>query len=484
MKIFSSWTVTRKFLTGILVALCAGSAVLVIVLGTSQKSAMIEALHAKGRNAAQFLSAICAEPILSYNFSYLESYVKDEARDKDVVFVAVLDRQGNILARAGEEPKEKNEVLEFTSPVMQGTDQIGTIRLVLTKQFVNEATRKAQRLILLLCLGAAALISAVLYLLFRRIIVTPLASLKASMDKLTAGDLDLAVASRSNDEVGRLAQSVGAMVGKLRAVVSEVKNASDGVLEGSTRLSEGASRLSQGTSEQAAAAEEASSSIEEMDATIRQNADNAAQTDRIADKSAKDAENSGQTVTDAVRAMKQIAEKISIVEEIARQTNLLALNAAIEAARAGEAGKGFAVVASEVRKLAERSQTAAAEISQLSGTSVDVAERAGAMLSQLVPDIQKTAALVGEISAASKEQAGGASQISGAIQELNKVVQQNAAAADEMMSMSDGLSSQADHLRVAIGFFRLNGSTDTDRSPAPSLAAPHPAYAEKEDSSK
>jgi methyl-accepting chemotaxis protein len=195
-----------------------------------------------------------------------------------------------------------------------------------------------------------------------------------------------------------------------------------------------------------------------MNATIRQNADNAVQTEKIARKSAVDAQESGGAVTDAVTAMKQIAQKIGIIEEIARQTNLLALNAAIEAARAGEAGKGFAVVASEVRKLAERSQTAAAEISNLSGSSVDIAVRAGTMLATLVPDIQKTAELVQEISAASKEQAGGADQINSAIQQLNRVVQQNAGAAEEMSTMAEQLSSQAEQLQSSIAFFRLNTS--------------------------
>jgi methyl-accepting chemotaxis protein len=171
-------------------------------------------------------------------------------------------------------------------------------------------------------------------------------------------------------------------------------------------------------------------------------------------------------VADAVTAMKQIAEKIGIIEEIARQTNLLALNAAIEAARAGEHGKGFAVVAAEVRKLAERSQTAAAEISQLSGSSVDVAERAGSMLAKLVPDIQKTAELVQEISASSKEQAGGADQINGAIQQLNHVVQQNAGAAEEMASTAEELSSQADQLQSTIAFFNVS-DTATERRPGP-----------------
>jgi methyl-accepting chemotaxis protein len=197
--------------------------------------------------------------------------------------------------------------------------------------------------------------------------------------------------------------------------------------------------------------------VEEMNATIRQNADNSLQTEKIAQKSANDALESGKAVSDAVIAMKQIAEKISIVGEIARQTNLLALNAAIEAARAGEHGRGFAVVASEVRKLAERSQVAAAEIGRLSGTSVEVAERAGGMLAKLVPDIQKTSELVQEISAASKEQAGGADQINSAIQQLNQVVQQNAGAAEEMSSTAEELSAQASQLMEVMGFFKVDG---------------------------
>jgi methyl-accepting chemotaxis protein len=448
--------VTKKFLASIVLVLILVSATLVATLGINQKSALLSALKVKGENTTQFLAAISAEPILSYNFAYLEGYVKDISRDREVALAVILDKQKNPLTHLGDEQAKQTDTLEFSSPVMQGAEQIGTVRLLFTTKYVDEATRKAQGIILALCLGAVVIISGVVYLLFSRIIVKPLASLKTSMEKMASGDLDLAVDIRSNDEVGQLGTSMSAMIKQLRDVVADVQSASNSVFAGSQQLASSASQLSAGTTEQAASAEEASSSVEEMNATIKQNADNAFQTDKIAVKSAMDAQESGEAVTNAVVAMRQIAEKISIIEEIARQTNLLALNAAIEAARAGDAGKGFAVVAAEVRKLAERSQAAAAEISSLSVSSVDIAERAGIMLTKLVPDIQKTAELVQEISAASKEQAGGADQINGAIQQLNRVVQQNAGAAEEMSTMSEELSAQSERLRSAIGYFRLN----------------------------
>jgi methyl-accepting chemotaxis protein len=305
---------------------------------------------------------------------------------------------------------------------------------------------------------------------------------------IAGGDLSQKIAAAAKarkDEVGDLANSLDDMAVKLSGIVSSIGSAALNVLTGSRQLSAAAEevshgteqlsstsgQLSEGATEQASAAEEVSSSMEEMGANIKQNADNAFQTEKIALKAASDAREGGKAVALTVQAMKDISAKIGIIEEIARNTNLLALNAAIEAARAGEHGKGFAVVASEVRKLAERSQTAAGEIGELSKSSVDIAEKAGAMLEKIVPDIQKTAELVQEISAASKEQNAGAEQINRAILQLDQVIQQNASAAEqmaatveeqssqaeEMASMSEELAGQAEQLQEAVAFFKLDG---------------------------
>jgi methyl-accepting chemotaxis protein len=287
---------------------------------------------------------------------------------------------------------------------------------------------------------------------------------------VAGGDLTRTINNVPQDEIGDLIGHVNNMVARLRTVVSDALSASDNVASGSQELSSSAEQLSEGATEQAAAGEEASSSMEQMAANIKQNADNAAQTEKIARQSAGDAQLSGEAVNRAVDAMRTIAEKITIVQEIARQTDLLALNAAVEAARAGEHGKGFAVVASEVRKLAERSQSAAAEIGSVSSQTVKAAQDAGEMLTKLVPNIKKTAELVAEISAACREQDLGADQINQAIQQLDQVTQQNASASEEMSATSEELAAQSEQLRASIAFFRIEDAMTAAASPVRAAA--------------
>jgi methyl-accepting chemotaxis protein len=306
-------------------------------------------------------------------------------------------------------------------------------------------------------------------------------TMTASLDKVTTVSKQLAsgnlmVDVRERSESDELMKSLAAMVKRLTEVVVEVRGSADNVASGSLQLSSSSEQLSQGATEQASSVEEVSSSMEQMSANIRQNADNAAQTEKMAIKAAADAKEGGQAVTQTAEAMRQIAGKISIVEEIARQTNLLALNAAIEAARAGEHGKGFAVVASEVRKLAERSQKAAGEITELARSSVTVAERAGELLAKILPDVQKTAELVQEITAASREQDTGAAQINKALQQLDQVIQQNASASEQTSATAEELSGQAGQLQESISFFRVEGASGRRTpSPAPKPKARKPA---------
>lgn len=276
----------------------------------------------------------------------------------------------------------------------------------------------------------------------------------ALASQIAEGDLRSTAELKGNDEITDLLKAQNDMVLKLREVVDSVNGAVRNVASGSSQMAATSEELSQGATEQAGATEESSAAVEQMAANIKQSSENAALTEKMAVKSAEDARASGKAVAEAVQAMQTIADRIMIVQEIARQTDLLALNAAVEAARAGEHGRGFAVVAAEVRKLAERSQTAAAEISALSASTVRTAASAGEMLQGLVPDIEKTSALVTEISVASRELATGSSQISMSIQQLDKVTQENTSAAEQLSASATELASQADALADAIGFFR------------------------------
>ncbi len=314
--------------------------------------------------------------------------------------------------------------------------------------------------IMLVLLGITAVMIIVITLTLSRSITEPISGLIGRLHDITKGDGDLTkrLDVNSRDEIGEVAQLFNSFMGNLSQVIGEVRNAANGLASASALVSSSAQTLSQGTSEQAASVEETTASLQEMNASITQNAENSRQMEQMALKGAKDMEQGGKAVAESVEAMKTIAEKISIIEEIAYQTNLLALNAAIEAARAGEHGKGFAVVAAEVSKLAERSQRAAQEISALAASSVKVAERSGELLRDLAPAIRKTAELVQEVATASREQSAGVAQVNRAMTHVDQVTQRNASAAEELSSTAEEMASQAETLKYLISFFRIDAS--------------------------
>ena len=312
---------------------------------------------------------------------------------------------------------------------------------------------------LIVSLGAlAAVVMTIFATMLSLGITRPLGAMQHAATELRDGDGDLTrrLPDFGHNELGDTATAFNGFLEKMHSVLLEVRTAVENMSSASNEISASAQTLSQGSSEQAASVEETSASMEQMSASINQNAENSRATTEIATKSAREAKDGGQAVAETVTAMGQIADKIGIIEDIAYKTNLLALNAAIEAARAGEHGKGFAVVADEVRKLAERSQSSAQEISGLADESVTIAERAGGLLEVMVPNIQKTSALVEEITAASEEQQSGVEQVNNAISQLETVAQTNASASEELAATSEELSAQSAQLKQTVGFFKLD----------------------------
>ncbi len=434
------------------------------------KSQKLAELTALAEVVKERLAENLAAPMWNFDEALMEKMLVSEMRERDLLAILIKDAWGKLLlgkTRDAEweivDAKDRflSDTLTARTEVIRNEAVIGSVELYLTQKFMRAELYRELWIIAVVVVGLNLAILFVLNMTLRYLFSRPIALLLRQADAIADGDLTQKVALRKRDEIGRLAYAYQKMCIRLNEVTANVKAAADNIASSSQQMSSNAEEMSQGASEQAATAEEVSSSMEEMSANVRQNTDNAIQTEKIALQAASHAGVSGQAVAEAVEAMQQIAGKIAIIDDIARQTRLLSLNATIEAARAQEYGKGFAVVAAEVRALSERSQEAAADITELAHSGVTVAEKAGEMLAQLVPDIQRTAELVQEISAASNEQNQGVEQINRAIQQLDSVIQQNSLNAEQSASMAEHLAKQAEYLQHIMAFFKT-GTAELD----------------------
>ena len=406
-------------------------------------------------------------------------------QDPDLGYALVTDPKGKILYHS--DPREVGKVLEGADKVASTAQEegpvvrfqrvgqeeyydvalqipdgkvlVGFIHVGLKAKTITEKLHTPVIVSLAVAFLSILVAGSLVAFFMTRDVTRPISVLASATAKVAEGDLSAPLEGTSfrKDEVGDLAESIRGMSRKLAGIIGEVRSGASSLHGAAAQVSSSSQTLSQGTNEQAAAVEETTASLEEMGASITQNAENSRQMEEMALKGAREGDSSGKAVEETLGAVRAIAEKITFVEEIAYQTNLLALNAAIEAARAGVHGRGFAVVAAEVRKLAERSQTAAKEIGKLSSTSVRMSDRAGQSLAELVPTIRKTAELVQEVAAASREQASGVSQVNKAMLRVDQVTQRNAAAAEELASTAEEMASQAEGLRQLVAFFQTAG---------------------------
>jgi len=468
--------------------------VLGFVIIVHQSNLLEQSLKKKGEATAQLMAKISVDFIMNYGTFPLEGFVEELKSNDEVDFAGFYDK--NMMSFIDKKPvpqdSQLNHLVIFTSSIKMDNDEvIGYFKIGYNRKSIDQSRKKAI-IIILICIIVANLVNAVGLRFIILIVTKPISGTVELAKRISIGDLSQNVDVYGDDELGKMAQSFQDMVEGLRELestleevakgnltvkinplsdkdklrhscikmieqmriaIQDVQRSSGYVAAGSEELTTSSQELAIGAGKQALEADTVARLMEAMAERIKTNAENAQRTEVEATSAAESAKNSGEAVSQSVTAMKDISTKISIIEEIARQTNLLALNAAIEAARAGEHGKGFAVVAAEVRKLAERSQKAAAEINQLSSSSMNIAEKAGVMITKLVPDIEKTAELVRDIRIVSSNQAADVGSIEVSISNLTRIIEQNSASAEELSALSEELTAQAQSLQSSVEYF-------------------------------
>jgi methyl-accepting chemotaxis protein len=448
-----------KLLAPTIIVFFVGFTALTMFLSLNQSGKKRSELAAYAETLTSLAATVDSAYLWNLDTEGLAQSLQSFRKIREVVAISISDGAGNAVA-ALEAEKKPPELITKEADILHGSEKIGSVKLTMTGSFASEETRS---LTIALAIVAAAIFAVVVAVLLG-VTGSLTAAIKQVLEVIGAiakGDMTMAAPRKligRGDEIGDICRSMESMRDVLGSALRTIQTAADNVADGSIQIHGTAQSLSEGSSEQAASAEEVSASMEEMAASNKANADNSQATESMSRKAARDAEDGGGAVAETALAMKNIASSISIIEEIARQTNLLALNAAIEAARAGDVGKGFAVVASEVRKLAERSQKAAGEISILSADSTAVASRAGTLLGSIVPDIKKMAELMLEIASASKEQNAGVEQVTSALGQLDHVIQQNAATSEALAESAEDLTRQAQALKRALSFFKIESS--------------------------
>jgi len=430
------------------------------------RDSLTKGLDKQIEGAVNRLSQSLPATLWNYETEQMLRVILSEVSAQEVHGIFLYDKESFVLGRITNEQGEivESETIpeavllqevELTFMESEEVNIVGRFIIVVDESAIddllNESLIRSITQIILMVL----ILVFVLTVLLKRIVVAPLNDVGKSLSNIAEGDLSASFNITRKDELGVLLGNIKSMQEKLVEVVQSIKLNSDQISSAAAQVNDTANQLSSGASEQAASVEQTNSAVAEMGSSINQNNKNAQTTDNIASESALAATEGGEAVSGTVKAMNQIAEKITIIEDIAYQTNMLALNAAIEAARAGSHGKGFAVVASEVRKLAERSQTAASEIGSLTGDSVQVAESAGQLLEKMVPDIKNTAELVQEISATSEEQSHSVGEVLNAIQQLKIIAEQNASGSEQLAATSEELQGRSTNLQQVISFFRL-----------------------------